>query len=507
MTSCRNNRVAALLFLLAAAGCGAPPPAVTPPSRPAEAVDLAGSAATLRGLQNLHRHIDALLAAPELQRGTWGISIKSLSQDDVLYANGAGKLLMPASAMKIVTLATAAARLGWGYTYETRLIAAGTIDSGLLDGDLVVVGNGDPTFEDWDGTATRLFREWALRLKAAGVRAIGGRIVGDDSQFAGDALGSGWAWDDLDRSFATGIGALQFNQNTAQLAITPGDAAGTPATLAVSPRGSGLQLRNHVRTSARGVQPSLVTRRAAGSPMLEARGEIPVGATPLVRNVSAANPTIYFLTRLRDVLMEAGIEVRGPALDIEEISDAPRSDEGRLLVSHRSPPLATLAATMMKISQNLYAETLLRSAAAGGHSRTAEGGRSAVRAVLDGWGLPPFSVVVADGSGLSRYNLATPDALVGLLEQFRDDGTFVEALPVAGVDGTLEDRMRGTAAEANARAKTGSFSNARALAGYVRTADAEPLAFAIIANNFGVGANAVESAIDGIVVALAGFRR
>jgi D-alanyl-D-alanine carboxypeptidase/D-alanyl-D-alanine-endopeptidase (penicillin-binding protein 4) len=495
LKSCRNSRLAILGMLALAAGCGTPAPAVAPSTPPIE------------GVRRLHRYIDNLLAAPALERATWGISIRSLARAEVVYANGAGTLLMPASAMKIITLAAAADRLGWDYTYETRLLAAGAIEHGVLAGDLVVVGSGDPTLDDWDGLATRLFHEWALRLQAAGVRSIGGRIIGDDNRFDDDPLGSGWAWDDLDRSFAAGVGAIQFNQNTAQLVVAPGDAIGSPAALAVSPAGSGLDVRSQVTTTAPGVAASLLTRRAAGSATLEARGSVPLGTAPFVRNVSAVNPTMYFLTRLRTVLVEAGIEVGGPAVDIDDIADAPRSDSAAVLVSHQSPTLAAIAVTMMKNSQNLYAETLLRSAAEPDQPRTVEAGRLAVRALLDRWRLPPFSAVVADGSGLSRYNLTTPDALVDVLAHYSGDDSFVAALPVAGIDGTLARRMKGTAAEANARAKTGTFSNARALAGYVRTAEGEPLAFAIIANNFGIVADTVENTMDGIVVALAGFRR
>ena len=148
--------------------------------------------------------------------------MRSLDRQETLYAANPDILLMPASAMKIVTLATAASRLGWDYTYETRLLGIGAVDFGFLDGDLLVVGSGDPSIDDWDGAAARLFQGWADRLKAAGVRTIGGRIVGDDNQFEDEGLGPGWMWDDLGASFATGAGALQFNQNTARARIVPG---------------------------------------------------------------------------------------------------------------------------------------------------------------------------------------------------------------------------------------------------------------------------------------------
>ena len=136
---------------------------------------------------------------------------------------------MPASNMKVVTLAAAAERLGWDFAFETRLVADGAIDERFLNGDLIVVGHGDPSLDDWDGAATRLFETWARAIKARGIDTIGGRIIGNDNAFDDALLGSGWAWDDLDRSFATSIGALQFNQNTAQVTIGPGAAEAAPA--------------------------------------------------------------------------------------------------------------------------------------------------------------------------------------------------------------------------------------------------------------------------------------
>jgi D-alanyl-D-alanine carboxypeptidase/D-alanyl-D-alanine-endopeptidase (penicillin-binding protein 4) len=168
---------------------------------------------------------------------------------------------------------------------------------------------------------------------------------------------------------------------------------------------------------------------------------------------------------------------------------------------------------MMKNSQNLFAETFLLSLAtltphAGASSNE---GRNAIQDVLNGWGVPASSILVADGSGLSRYNVVTPETLVGILSHvYRDERLrepFEASLPVAGRDGTLGQRMRGTAADGNAQAKTGSFTNARALSGFVRSADGEPLVFSIIANHFGPAAGAVEAATDAIVVRLAEFER
>jgi len=462
-------------------------------------------------VRDLQRNIDALLAAPALDSGTWGVVVKSVALQDTLYSRNGGKLLLPASNMKVLTLAAAADRLGWDFSFETRLVGAGPIEEGILQGDLVVVGSGDPSLDDWDGAGTALFQSWAASLKASGVHAINGRIIGDDDSFDDDPWGAGWAWDDLDRSFATGVGALQFNQNTAQLRITAGPRAGDPAMVTIGPSGSGLSVRNQLTTGDAKTSVSIAVRRRLDSPALELRGSLPAGTGPFVRNVAVHNPTEYFVSQLRDALIAAGIDVLGAAVDIDDIDDPPSRARGAVLVTHRSPPLSTLAGTMMKLSQNLYAETLLKAMgtlkAVGG----LESGRTAVLSVLQAWGIPSSGVSIADGSGLSTYDLLTPDALVAILTHVAQDSRlrdpFHAALPVAGRDGTLAQRLKGTPAEGNVRAKTGSLANARAMSGYVQSATAEPLVFSIIVNNFGVASEAVEKTMDAIIVSLARFSR
>jgi D-alanyl-D-alanine carboxypeptidase/D-alanyl-D-alanine-endopeptidase (penicillin-binding protein 4) len=481
------------------AGCGGPlhTPAVSPATLGRDAPRT-----------SLKHKLDGLLDTSELARTTWGVEIRSLATGERVYSLNADKLLLPGSNMKIVTLAVAAARLGWDYSYRTSLLAAGPIADGVLDGDLVVVGHGDPTIDDWDGAASALFASWAENLKARGIRTIRGRIVGDDNAFEDDALGPGWAWDDLDRSFAAGVGALQFNQNSAQITITPGTLAGEAVAVRITPSSVPLQVMSSLVTVAAGVPPSWSSRRRAG--MLELRGTVPAAASSLVRTVAVENPTLYFVGALRDALVQNGVQVGGEAVDIDDGHNADAAGPATEVVTHQSANLSAIAATMMKSSQNLYAETLLKTISSGTPAATRLG-RDAESATLRDWGLTESDVVIADGSGLSHYNLVTPHALVVLLSRMSDDPAlrdpFVAALPVAGVDGSLSLRMRGTPAHGNARAKTGTLANARALSGYVRSANGEPLVFSLIANNFGSAADTVERAMDAIVVSLAEFRR
>ena len=460
----------------------------------------------------LQRDLDAIIASPALGRGFWGILVKPVDRDERLYALNADKLMVPASTMKIVTLAAAAEKLGWDYTYTTRLFPSGPIDNGVLHGDLIVTGSGDPSIDDWDGKAAQLFAEWAAQLKSAGVSSIDGRIVGDDNAFDDDGLGQGWAWDDIAASFSARVSALQFNEGSVRLRIAPGASAGDKAAVTVSPDYSGLALNNMISTVPAGGAPAITRRRFPGGSRLDLRGVLPVGTRAFSETASVDNPTQYFVTALRRALIANGVNVQGSAVDIDDL-DVPPSPSGPALVTHLSPPLSMLATTMMRLSQNLYAETLLKTIGTDSVQTpaTVESGLAAVRTVLEGWNVDVSGIIQADGSGLSRYNLMAPDTMVAILTHINRDErlrtAFEATLPMAGRNGTLENRMRGSAAVANARVKTGSLTGVRAMAGYVRATDGETLAFAIFANNYGNSSAAINTAFDSIVVRLASFRR
>jgi D-alanyl-D-alanine carboxypeptidase/D-alanyl-D-alanine-endopeptidase (penicillin-binding protein 4) len=223
------------------------------------------------------------------------------------------------------------------------------------------------------------------------------------------------------------------------------------------------------------------------------------------------NPTQFFVTVLRNTLIAHGIDVRGPAVDVDDIPDAPSPNGAALLVSHKSPPLSKLATTLMKISLNVDAETFVKTVGARDGAATFDAGLAAIAAVVRGWGVEPGGLILRDGSGLSRYNFVSPQTLVDVLTHIDRDGRlkdpFEATLPIAGRDGTLARRMGGTPAEGNARAKTGSFANARALSGYVKAADGEPLVFSILANNFEIAPSTIDQITDAIVVRLATFSR
>src|SRR5262249_20929836 len=163
----------------------------------------------------------------------------------------------------------------------------------------------------------------AKDLIGHGIHAVSGRLIGDDRAFANDPYGAGWAWDDLDRSYGTAVGALQFNENTARLTVAPGATPGEPASVTPQQPGSGLTLQTSLTTGTEGTPLAFNLRRLAGSPVLQLFGAVPAGMRAFPANVSVANPTLYFVTALRDALIASGIDVRGPATDIDDLPVAP----------------------------------------------------------------------------------------------------------------------------------------------------------------------------------------
>ena len=438
--------------------------------------------------------------------------MRSLDTGESLFSLDAGKLMMPASNMKILTLAAAAHTLGWDARLVTTLEAAAPIDGGVLRGDLFVRGGGDPTINARDGRGSAVVADWAAALKAAGITSIAGRIVGDDQAFEDEGLGGGWAWDYLQYGYAAPVGALQFNEDVAELAVAPGATAGEPAAVRLE-AGSGLTVLNRAVTGAAGSATSIDYRRRLDAPVLDVTGTIPADGKPIARSVAVVNPTVFFAESLRNGLIALGIDVTGPAVDLDDIAaEMDPHSVRRTLATTESPPLSAIAGVLMKASQNLYAETLLKAAgrSTGGLGTTAAG-RIAAAATLAAWGVPEQAYVMADGSGLSRYNYVSASAVVTLLEHMYKDPVhrdpLVASLPVAGRDGTLATRMRRTRAEGNAAAKTGSISNVRTLSGFVRTRDGEALVFSILANDFVVPGATINWITDLAVEVLANFTR
>jgi D-alanyl-D-alanine carboxypeptidase/D-alanyl-D-alanine-endopeptidase (penicillin-binding protein 4) len=445
-----------------------------------------------------------LFGAPSVDHVQWGVVLYSVRENRSLFTLNPTRFLIPASNQKLLITSTAAERLGWDYRFTTRLLASGPIGAGgVLEGDLVVVGNGDPTINTRDPKRWRVFDDWAAALKAKGIKSITGRLIGDDNAFAEPGWGVGWAWDNLQYGYGAQATALQFNENQVELLIGPGMSPGVPAIISMSPAGSGLVIDNNVSTVAAGQPTSTDIARIPGSPHLAVRGHIAVGATPTTDFASVDDPTRYYLNALRSALQRYDIAIGTSTMDADAL-DAPLAyDKLTELLVDRSPPLFDIIDIALKWSRNIYAESMLVAMS----PEAPASGTSGLRAVvetLQSWGIPADGYLSRDGSGLSRYDYVSANTLVAILRHMLGDARHAEkfqaALAAAGASGTLANRMKGTPAEGRVRAKTGTLSNVRSLAGYATTLDGDTIVFAMMANNFRVSAAEIDAIMERAIV-------
>jgi serine-type D-Ala-D-Ala carboxypeptidase/endopeptidase (penicillin-binding protein 4) len=517
---CTSRPLRALTLCVFLAGCaanrppqapaGAPPAATGAPSEPVSAAPAATPPASPRvsapsSLARLAAELLATIGAPGVRRATWGIVVHSLDRNERLYELNARALLVPASIVKLVSVASAVDAVGWEFRFQTTLRTTGTIVNGTLVGDLIVTGSGDPSIGGRGGGDPAV---WVDALKAAGIRRIEGRIIGDDNAIEEPRPALAWAWDDLGYPTGALFGALNYGENRTVVTVTPSAIGGEPASLALDEAARGRPIINRTTTGARGSVQALWPEQRPGETALTIAGTIALGAAPVRVNISAGNPTLWFVTVLRNRLLASGVEVTGEAVDIDDIAPVPVATT--TLFVYRSPPISELMVPLLKESINLYGEAFLRLNAAPGSFPTNDAALEGLRTRLAAWGIPADGQQLIDGSGLSRRDAVAAETLLAVLQRMYDasgQSPWMRALPIAGVDGSLENRMKGTAAERNVLGKTGTMSNIRSLAGYVTTADGERLAFVIMVNDFeGSGAQAVQ-AIDAIAARLAAFRR
>lgn len=429
------------------------------------------------GAVDIQASIDALLADPALKHGVQGVVVESLATGRVLYERNREKAFVPASNFKLIVCATALDRLGPGYTFKTEVVSSGTVDEiGVLHGDLILIGGGDPILSTDD------LRVLADQVKGKGIRRIAGSIIADDTRFDREPLGSGWAWDDEPYYYSPEISALNLDENTVAVYVHPGEKTGSRANVTLRPATRYLRIENTATTGAPGSANTIYVDRKHGENLIRVSGSVPLDYKPTKPTdpITVETPALYAATVFRDVLRESRIRVDGGA------ALGTKRDGSVVVAAHRSPPLTKILPLLMKPSDNLIAEVLLKTLGAELKGKgTAEAGAEVELEFLKEAGADVDAISIVDGSGLSRRDYVSPGNLVSLLRHMwrhRYSQTYVSSLPVAGVDGTLRRRMKGTAAEGNVRAKTGYVSRVSSLSGYVTTRSGEPLVFSMLMN-------------------------
>jgi D-alanyl-D-alanine carboxypeptidase/D-alanyl-D-alanine-endopeptidase (penicillin-binding protein 4) len=500
MRFARCCALAAVVTGCAASSASTPAPAPTPTT--------AGSTSRT----GLRQYIDSLIDVPEFRSTNWGVLVVDPGRGETLYSRNADKLFMPASNQKLLTGSTALTQLGPEYRWSTTLFARGPVRDGVLAGDLVVRGNGDPSMSAHmqKGDALAPMRAIADSLRAHGVTRVRGQLVGQ-SLFTDGQLGYGWSVGDLDESYSAGVDGLYFNEGFTEVVVYGGARAGEPARAITRPASTYPRLIIRATTTDRLASGATVADTSASRAVTVAQDSSHTGV--LVSGTIAAGDTEVVEITFRDLrgaylaALREALNTRGIVVDAETLPAAAVTDS---LFTLRSPTLREVLPFFEKPSQNQIGEIFFKTLALEktGVGRADSASRVVSRQLI-AWGAPSDGFAVRDGSGLSRHDYVSPRTIVTVLDAMRrspDFRTFYEALPIAGVDGTIRSRMRNTAAMGNVHAKTGTLDKARSLSGYVTTADGRMLLFSALCNNYVVPTRRVDMVSDALGVRLASIR-
>ncbi len=496
----------------------------------------------------LGQQINSILRQEALARAYWGIHIVELERGRVLYSQNSNQLFVPASNAKLFTTAAVLSLAGPEYRFRTTVEAEGDLGAdGRLQGNLVIVGRGDPnisgrvlpyTLKTERGPPhTQILEEMASQVAARGLKTIDGDLIGDDTFYSPQRYGPGWAQDDLQWMDGAPVSALTFNDNVVFINIQPGEHDGDKALIIVEPETSVYEIDNRVLTTAAGIARKIGIDREAGSKKVIVWGSLPLGDQGMKEALAIEDPAQWTAELFRTMLERRGITVVGKAKarhsDLAQFFDLPaQSRDGQtrgssgpgtpsprcctqetstpppvtapvVLAEHLSLPLIEDVRVTNKTSQNLHAELALRLVSKlSGTGGSLEGGAAAVKQFLLQAGLSEDEFVLLDGSGLSRRDLVTPAAVVKLLTYAAHQpwGAAYEAsLPIGAVDGSISERFLNSAAAGLVHAKTGSLSHVNALSGYVQTLRGKRFAFSIVCNNHNLPSAKVIAAIDSIV--------
>lgn len=449
--------------------------------------------------------LEQLLADPALHGATVSLMVRDARNGNTLYQHNPRTRLVPASNLKLLTTAAAMDVLGPHYQFATQLLTNGTQQGDRLVGNLYLRGLGDPTLQFAD------YQALAAQLASKGIRQVQGDLVFDDTWFDAERLGVDWSHDDESTYYGAQISALTVSPNTdfdAGTVLVTAKApvrVGQPVGVEIFPPTDYLQLSNR---AVSGPGNSYGINRRHGTNLLQLSGTLAPGKQSK-QLVSVWEPTQLVANLFEQALAQQGITVLG-----RRVIGGASPATVNVLAEHRSAPLQELITPLLKLSNNNMSEALLKAMGRqSANSGTAAAGVVAVAGFFKRQGLDTAALNQVDGSGLSRLNLVSSQTLTDVLLAANNQPWFdawYNALPIAGnsdrmTGGSLRYRLRGTPAQNNLHAKTGSMGGVSSLSGYVTDAHGQRLVFAMITNNYVVSGAQVKALENRVALALANW--
>lgn len=461
---------------------------------------------------SLETVITNLRQDPDLRHASFGICIRRMSDGGIAAAHDANRRLIPASTAKLITTAVALEVLGPDYRFETGLDITGSIDTstGVLDGDIIIRGGGDPTLgsDHVSGSQTlqELLDEWVSALHDRGLRAVSGSVIGDASFLNDELPPSSWSWNDLGNYYAAPASGLTIHDNLYRLTFTsPGAVGAATRILRSEPPMSELQFENEVVTGPYGSRDEAYIHGSPFTTQKFVRGTLPPGRGTFTIKGAIPDPARFAAQQLISALRAAGVSVANDARTNRTDAEALSRTSTRVY-THRSPTLRDIVERVNKQSDNLYAEHLLKLI---GKDKKGIGSTSKGIEYIEQWlsakGVSLRAIKPHDGSGLSRSNTLSAGELTKFLVAAETNSTysaFKSTLAVAGKSGTLRSVGDGTRAEGRVFGKSGSLKSVRCYAGYFTALDGKDYAFAMLSNYFSCSSRKMKQKWENLMAAM-----
>ena len=472
--------------------------------------------------QPLGRRLTARLDSTPLDRHVWGVAVLDRT-GRLVFGRNADRLFMPASSTKLLVTAVAARRLTPGWTTTTALFAGGPVSGGILRGDLILYGGGDPTWtrrcyavdpaprEACEESASNRLRQLAGAVRQRGIATIAGALVGDGSVFEPLLTHPTWEQDDLVWGYAAPVSGLGYNENIVVATVTAGHEAGRPPTVSQDPDLGALSLENRAITVDAGGSTKLAWRRSEDGQRLILEGTMARDAAPDRSELAVPDPNRFAALAFAKVLADSGVAIHGGITSTTDPSATAAARRGEPIATVSSRPVEDWIFAILNVSQNWFAETLLKQLGRtfGRAGSWAEGLRVERRFLIDSMRVDSTQFFPHDGSGLSGKNLASPMTFAEILRKMRPHPrypAFVAGIPRSGASGSLRNRFKETPLVNRVRAKTGSIGQVNTLSGYIdadSTGRARPRPcriFSIQANHHTLGGRTMVQAIDSVVI-------
>ncbi len=433
---------------------------------------------------NWESQLRPILSDSLLKRAQVGISIRNIQSDKLVFEQNATQSFTPASNLKLVTTAATLEGLGADYRFKTSVMYSGEIAAGIFNGVLLVKGSGDPTLGS-DKMPKQLnyqtlIKNWITAFKLKGVTTFKGNLLIDATHFGYNPVPKDYTWGDIGNYYGAGSFGLNLNENQYVATFKPGVKPGAPATvISLVPWDTSCIFINHVITGPAGTGDQSIIYGSPYNNLIYAEGSIPIGNNYLVKG-SIQDPA-RILAQLMIAEMKAQGIVWSGTYSIVNTDENIQAAQWQILTEQYSPVLKDIADYTNLVSNNLYAECMLKELA---YIKTGKGitesGTNQIKKYLSSIGIDTLGIILRDGSGMSPFNAVSPNQLTQLLGTLYSNAIFVSCLPVAGSEGTVSHTCKET--NGSIKVKSGTMNGTTCYSGYVRANSGISYAVSLMVN-------------------------